>query len=737
MTATCKARIGSYASFLEKKTWNSPKSGLDVVPDLHDKLFPFQRDIVAWALRKGRACVFADCGLGKTFMQLEWARHVPGDVLILSPLAVAQQTKAEGDRFGIESNVSRDGIKQGKITITNYEQLHKFDPREYAGVVLDESSIIKSYSGMLRNQIIESFSNTPFRLACTATPAPNDHMELGNHAEFMGVMRRNEMLAMFFIHDGGNTSQWRLKGHAVDRFWKWVATWAVMLKSPADLGYSGDGFDLPGIEFHKHYIPTGIKTDDELFSMPLLTMQEQRGARRKTLDDRVRAVADIINGSGDPWIVWCELNDEGTMLEKLIEGSVQVAGADTNEVKEDRLMRFVNGDHKILISKPKIAGFGMNWQHCHNMAFVGLSHSYEQFYQAIRRCWRFGQDKKVNVHIITTDIESAILDNIERKKREADTMAQKMIENMQEISIQEMQGAEQEKPAGRRTTMGAGDGWTMHLGDCVDVVGELEKDSIDYTIFSPPFASLYTYSDSTRDMGNCTSRDEFAKHFTFIVSGLLKVTKPGRLLSFHCMQLPLMKERDGFIGLHDFRGELIKIFTDAGWIYHSEVCIWKDPVTQMQRTKALGLLHKQIRKDSTMCRQGLADYLVTMRCPGENPDRVGHTHDDFPVNRWQRWASPIWTDIDPSDTIQYRGARENNDERHIAPLQLGVISRAIRLWTAAGDLVLSPFAGVGSEGYAALREGRMFVGIELKESYWKQACINLKSARSQAELFGE
>lgn len=281
-----------------------------------------------------------------------------------------------------------------------------------------------------------------------------------------------------------------------------------------------------------------------------------------------------------------------------------------------------------------------------------------------------------------------------------------------------------------------GEGWVAVHGDCVETIASLPDESVHYSVFSPPFASLYTYTNSDRDMGNCKTHAEFAEHFAFLVPELFRVTKPGRLLSFHCMLLPTSKARDGFIGLTDFRGDLIRAFVAAGWIHHSEVVIWKDPVTAMQRTKALGLLHKQIKKDSCMSRQGIPDYLITMRKPGENPERVKHTNESFPVTKWQRYASPVWTDIDPSDTLQHRSAREHDDERHICPLQLQVIDRALELWTNPGDTVLSPFMGIGSEGYCALRANRRFVGVELKRSYFDQAVANLAGARKQLDLFG-
>lgn len=273
-----------------------------------------------------------------------------------------------------------------------------------------------------------------------------------------------------------------------------------------------------------------------------------------------------------------------------------------------------------------------------------------------------------------------------------------------------------------------GENFALYHGDCVEVLNGIPDRSIHYSIFSPPFASLYTYSNSPRDMGNCRSNDEFFEHFGFLVDELARVMQPGRNVSFHCMLFPASKERDGFIGLKDFRGDLIRAFQAKGFIFHAETVIWKDPVTQMQRTKALGLLHKTVRENAAMCRQGIPDYLVTMRTPGEMVERVKHTHENYPVSNWQKVASPVWMDIDPSDTLQYASAREHDDERHICPLQLEVIRRGVELWTNPGDVVLSPFAGIGSEGYVSLQMGRKFIGAELKDSYYKQASRNLQRA---------
>lgn len=721
-----------YSEFLKQKEMTAPPSGIEPTKKINPKLFDFQQDIVGWALRRGKAAIFADCGMGKTAMQLEWANQIPGKVLIVAPLAVAQQTVAEGDKFGVKCVYQRMGSASEKITITNYEMLNNFDPSTYAGFVLDESSILKAQDGKTRTSIIRAFSQTPYRLACTATPAPNDYMELGNHAEFLGVMTMPEMLSMFFVHDSAETQKWRLKGHAQTEFWKWLASWSVMIRRPSDLGYQDGKFVLPPLRLYEHMV-RAKECGEFLFPVQASSLQERICARRDSVEDRVAKCAEIVNKTPGPWIIWCNLNSESEMVAKAIRGAVEVRGSDDIETKAERMVDFAKGKIRVLITKPSIAGFGMNWQHCANVAFLGLSDSYEQFYQAIRRCWRFGQEKSVNCHLIIADTEGAVLENIKRKEEDAKMMAENLVEQMGDLTKKELKGTSRDK-ANYKQAKDVGDGWELYLSDCVDVARGIESDSMHYSIFSPPFASLYTYSNSSRDMGNCRTHGEFYEHFQFLVKELYRIMMPGRLLSFHCMNLPTSKVNHGYIGIVDFRGNLIRMFQEAGFIFHSEVCIWKDPVTAMQRTKALGLLHKQLKKDSTMSRQGIPDYLVTMRKPGENPQRVSHTDQSFPVELWQRYASPVWMDINQSDVLTAREAREHNDERHICPLQLDVIERAVRLWTNPNDTIFSPFSGIGSEGYVALREGRCFIGSELKESYWKQACVNLRRARSESPM---
>lgn len=731
-----------YDAFIKAKAATSVAVGFDA-KDTGIDLFDFQRAIVEWACRRGRAAIFADTGLGKTAMQTEWARqvneHTGGDVLIAAPLCVAQQTVEEAAKFGIHVRYCRDqkDAKPG-ITITNYEMLERFNPADFAGVVLDESSILKAHDSKTRAKIVEMFRDTPYRLSCTATPSPNDHMELGNQAEFLGVMTAAEMLAMFFIHDGGDTSQWRLKGHGKTRFWEWMSTWAVCIRNPADLGFDGTRYVLPGLKMHEHIIESPEALPGQLFSGIAQTLTERRDAKRGSLQERVKVAAELVNSHSRPAIVWCHLNDESKALADAIPDAVEVTGSMTIDQKEAAIMAFTHGQKRVIVTKPSIAGFGMNWQHCADVVFAGLDDSYESFYQAVRRCYRFGQLKVVNVHLVSAESEGAVKANLERKQAQADDMADSMVAHMRELTKQAIKGAEVEKSDYRRD-VATGKDWTLHLGDCVEVAREMPDNSIDYSVFSPPFASLYTYSNSDRDMGNCKTTSEFYEHFRFLVRELYRIIKPGRLLSFHAMDLQTSKFRDGVIGLHDFTGELTRMFTEEGWIYHSKVTIWKDPVTAMQRTKALGLLHKTIRKDSSMSRQGIADYLVTMRKPGDNAEPISHTHETFPVQKWQKYASPVWMDINPSRTLQYKTARESDDERHICPLQLDVIERAMELWSNPGDLVFSPFTGIGSEGYVAIEMGRRFVGSELKRSYWELARRNLSEAREHQEsgLFAE
>jgi len=440
-----------YERFLETKKQTAVSSGFGKAKaEMNPHMFEWQKDVVYWALRKGRCALFEDCGLGKCIQSLEWgtsvAKYCNKPVLFICPLSVAEQTKREADKFGFENvRVVRDQnqIIQG-VNVTNYEILDHFDVSVFSGVILDESSILKNFSGKMRNEIIEKFCDTSYKLSCTATPAPNDFMELGNQAEFCGVMSRTEMLATYFIHDGGDTSKWRLKGHAQNRFWEWLATWAVVLTNPADLGYSRDGYVLPELNTEQIIIKSDeniINDNYSFFANVAQTLNERRNARRNSLTDRCKATLEIINKEPDAqWLIWCDLNAEADELKRIISDAVEVRGTDDPDAKADRLNQFTIGNIRRLIVKPSIAAWGLNWQNCHNMIFVGLSDSFEMMYQAVRRCWRFGQKSAVNVYIITSEAEGAVKENIERKEKQAAKMTAEMVAHTKEILEEEIRG---------------------------------------------------------------------------------------------------------------------------------------------------------------------------------------------------------------------------------------------------------------------------------------------------------
>lgn len=743
--------MSEYHEFLRSKQVVDLPTGLDEVPELNPMLFDFQRDIVEWALKRGRAAVFSACGTGKTPMQLEWARHVPGDVLVVAPLAVSQQTIREGQKFGVEAGYSRDGSKAGKITITNYEMLHEFSPSDFGGIVIDESSILKSFSGVYRKELIEFGSSIPFRLACTATPAPNDLVELSNHAAFLGVMSNKEIIALFFIQDGNITHKWKLKGHGETEFWKWLASWAVALRSPSDLGYDDSRFQLPPLRFHEHVVDIEDAPEGMLIPLEAKTMDERRRARSSSIEERVAKTAELVNGSDGPWLIWCNLNKESELATKAIEGAVEITGSDSVEHKTQTMLDFSEGKIHCLVTKPTIAGFGMNWQVCSKVVFLGLSDSYEQFYQAVRRCWRFGQDKPVDAHIVIASTEGAVRRNIERKEKQADEMMENIAKHMQGLQL-----GRQERDTMEYQEMEAkGNGWRLMLGDSCQRIKEIPDDSIGLTVFSPPFPGMYAYTNSPMDVGNVSSINELIEHFRFLLADLYRVTMPGRSCCIHLMQEPIFKKDEGYSGLRDFRGRIISVMEDAGWIYASERTLDKDPQLKAARTNDRGLAMKTAAKDSAWLTGTMPDYLLQFRKHGENPKpiRALIDHPDpkkrnpqgwITKEEWIQWASAVWYGyhrikkggIRETDVLSVRAAKDDKDEKHLCPLQLGVIERCVKLWSAPGDTVFSPFAGIGSEGYVAVKLGRKFLGIELKESYWKVAQENLRSAEVEGlELF--
>lgn len=433
--------MSGYAEFLASKRAIVPAVGPSEVGTVNPILFPFQRDLVTWAVRKGRAALFADTGLGKTFMQLEWARLLGERTLILAPLAVAQQTIREAERLGITVTYARSQAETSDgITITNYERLDRFDPKAFGAVVLDESSILKAFSGVTKRALVATFAETKYRLACTATPAPNDIEELCNHAHFLGVMTPAEMRSTFFIADSrGEFMRYRLKRHAHRAFYRFLASWSMAVKRPSDLGYEDDGFILPPLHIEPVIVDTEWRPEGKLFASGLAGVVERSAVRKATMADRIRATAELIAREPDErWLVWCGLNDEGRALAKLVDGAVVVEGSDPPDVKAGRLLDFAAGRTRVLITKATVAGFGMNFQTCARMAFLGLGDSFEQYYQAIRRCWRFGQTRAVDAYVVVSAPETVIVENVRRKEADAARWSEGLIRDVTEYERAEL-----------------------------------------------------------------------------------------------------------------------------------------------------------------------------------------------------------------------------------------------------------------------------------------------------------
>lgn len=732
--------LKEYMNFLKTKQAAIQESGFEIEEsEINAKLFPFQKYCVARALKAGRFAMFEDCGLGKTLQQLEWAQKVMErigkPVLIIAPLAVIAQTIKEGDKFGykvkeIGLTVFDQDLNPG-IYITNYENMDSVDAYLFGGVVLDESSILKNFAGKTKQALIDAFKNTPYKLCCTATPSPNDTTELCNHAEFLNVMTRAEMLAMYFVHDGGSTSDWRLKGHAKQDFWDFVSTWAVMLSKPSDIGFSDEGYILPALNVTEEFVQTAKRNNGMLFNDIAVSATEYHKELRLTMKERLDRVAEIVNSTDENYIVWIGHDEEGEYLRKLIPDAVEVKGSDNKQAKKDRLLGFGKGEFRVLITKLKIAQFGLNYQNCHNQIFASLDFSFEATYQGIRRSYRFGQQHEVNIRLIATDTMQNVRKSFEDKQHAFIKMQKAMTTAMNrninnQIKLNKMEVDKQYKS----------EFCDIRLGDCVQLIQDVPDESVGFSIFSPPFAELYTYSDKLEDMGNSKDYKEFFTAFKFLVKELYRVLWSGRNVAVHCMDLPIQKGKEGYIGLRDFSGMILEAFQEVGFVYHSRVTIWKNPVTEMQRTKALGLLHKQVKKDAAMSRVGIPDYLMVFRKDGEHKHPV---HCGINVDTWQKYASPVWMDIDYSNTLNGNKARGDNDEKHICPLQLGTIERAVTLWSNEGDTVLTPFLGIGSEVYQSVKMGRKGIGFELKESYFNEAIKNCRKAemdKTQIGLFG-
>jgi DNA modification methylase len=722
---------------------------------VHPKLFDWQQQIVLWALRKGRSAVFLDTGLGKTFIQLEWARLLGFQTLIIAPLSVARQTVREALKIGLDVRYvrSQSEITEGhKLWITNYEIIEDFDLSTFGSVVLDESSILKSIDGKTRKKLTNLCKNTPYKLCCTATPAPNDYTEIGNHAEFLGICTIPEMLATFFINAnkehtielGGATyrkkgsnkggTEWRIKHHAEERFFEWLSSWAITMTKPSDLGYDDDGFILPELRLNPIFVEAEYK-GDQLFFTGLHGIADRANIRQGTLENRIERLKTIINGNSEQWIIWTGLDSESKAAKQSFPHAVEVCGDDSVDYKAKSFEDFQDGQFQILITKPKIGGFGMNFQNAHKMAFLGLNDSWETFYQAVRREWRYGQTSPVDVHIVMSDLESEIYDNVMRKDAMAKRLRTKLIEQINKYERKEL-GMSSDLTTDYKENTKRGDGWIAMLGDSCQRLKEIAKESIDLSVYSPPFADLYTYTSSDRDLGNSRGWNEFFNHYHFVIQEVLRVTKPGRLTCVHTSDIPAIGQKDGYIGVRDFPGAVIRAYEQDGWIFTGRAYVQKNPQAQAIRTKSKALLFVQMRKDSTDSRPALVDQILLFKKPGDNAVPVSPVaNGELDNEKWIEWAHGIWLGIRETETLQFSKARGVDDEKHICPLQLGTIERCIKLYSNPGEMVLTPFGGIGSEAYMALKLGRKATLIELKPEYYKVAVSNLESASPDRNLF--
>lgn len=750
----------NYEEFLETKKTRVIDSGFEInQSELNKNLFDFQKHIVQKALSMGRYAIFADCGLGKTIMQLEFAHQVTikteSPVLILAPLAVINQTINEGVKFGIQCERLKSDVFGSGIYIINYEQLDNINCDQFTGVILDESSILKNFTGKYKKKIIESFKKTQYKLACTATPSPNDINEIGNHSEFLNILDAQDMRSKWFVRDEG-MNNYRLKAHAKESFYGWVSSWATMICTPQDIGFDAKGYNLPDLNYIEKMIETDVKSDYAMFNDTSVDATSFNRELKFTMIKRLDEVAKIVNESTENWIIWINQNEEEKQLKKLIPDAVVVNGSESNEAKSEKLIGFANNEFRVLVTKKKIAQFGLNYQNCHNQVFAALDFSFEGLYQSIRRSYRFGQKETVNIYLITTDTMTNVIKSINKKQKQFTEMQNEMNKfiNAESFGLKNSYEFDEIK---------TDDYWLMK-GDSCQEIKRIPDNSVDLIIFSPPFSSLFTYSNYIHDMGNNENHDEFFKQYQFLLKDLYRILKPGRLMVCHTKDLAVYKNSSGYTGLYNFTKEHDSAVEAIGFKYHSKINIWTDPVLEMQRTKTQRLLYKQLRKDSTYTGVGLPEYCTVYRkWEGNEEDWTpvnNKNTDNFPLDTWQEWASPTWpipksdidhyeevlksfkhktwTDIRRTDVLNNREGTDMGDEKHIAPLQLSVIRRCVQMWSNVGETVFTPFLGIGSEVYEAVKLERKGIGIELKDSYFEVAKKNVQKAlskRDQLTLF--
>lgn len=728
-----------YNDLLEAKKTKKIESGFDVEESgLNPRLFDFQKYCVKRMVKEGRGAVFAGCGNGKTLISLEWAtkvaEHEGKPILILAPLSVSRQTIKEGAKFGYKVDLYRDMDESTTIAITNYEQIENVDISRFVGVVLDESSILKNFTGYYRNLLTEKFNGMPYKLCCTATPSPNDLNEIGNHSEFLEILDSQDMRSKWFVREEG-MNNYRLKGHAKGDFYGWIASWAIMFENPADIGFveTGKLFKLPELRVTDHLIETKPE-DGLLFSTGIVNATNFNMELRKTMNERLELAAKIARESSGQVLIWIKQNQEGDILGKLIPEAVEVRGSDSDADKEQRLLDFAEGKFRILISKAKICGYGMNFQNCGTQIFASPDFSFEDYYQQVRRSYRFGRKGNVNIHLIITDTMTNARAIVEKKQQAFEEMVREMNRNVNENRYGLLDHYEYREYKD--------DDVFLMKGDTTIEIKRIPDNSVDLIIYSPPFSSLFTYSNYINDMGNNESHEEFFKQYAFLLKELYRILKPGRLMCCHTKDLGVYKNSSGYTGMYDFTGEHTRAVLAEGFKLHSKVTIWTDPVLEMQRTKTQRLLYKQVTSDSSKTGIGMAEYItIFKKWEGDEADWepiVNLNRDNFPLETWQKWASPVWMDIRRTDVLTASEGTAMGDEKHICPLQLGVIERLVNLWSNEGETVFTPFLGIGSEVYEAVRNNRKGIGCELKDSYFDTAIKNIKMAemrKSQKTLF--
>jgi DNA modification methylase len=719
-----------YEDFIKNKMPRVNQRGFEPT-FMPDGLFDFQKDIVKKAVNAGQYAIFADCGMGKTRMQIAWAKNVQlktnRPVLILCPLAVAAQTIEEGEQIGVK--ITKLG--SGDIQIINYDQLKNIDVRQFGGVVLDESSILKNFVGKTKRMLIELFMETEFKLCCTATPAPNDLNEIGNHSEFLNVMDSTDMRMRWFVRENG-MSNYRLKGHAENEFYGWVGSWSTVIKKPSDIGHSDAGYDLPPLKMDVIEVETEKRDNGKLYNDDTINATNYHSELRQTQIERIKIAVRLANEHDGQVLIWIKQNEEGNALRKLLPDAVEVRGNDSTDHKESMLLGFAKKEFKILITKTKIAQFGLNFQNCAFQIFTAPDFSFEGVYQAVRRSYRFGQKKPVQIYTILPDTMTNVMGSLQRKHEQFEKLTSEVSGKVNRESFKLKMEYEMKKV---KT-----DQYEIYNADCIDVIRTLDNDSLDLMVFSPPFSNLFTYSDNIRDMGNCADHNEFYEQYKYLISELFRTLRPGRIVAVHTKDLAAYKESSGFSGLYDFTGNNHRLFEEAGFRYHSKVCIWTDPVLERARTNTQRLLYKQVTSDSSYSGVGMPEYVTFFR----KWDGIDEKHipvnflrkDNYPVESWQKWASPVWMDILRTDVLNdYRGAKDHKDEKHIAPLQLSVIERCIALYSNEGEKVFTPFMGVGSEVYQSVLMRRYGIGVELKESYFSQAHRNIENAARSASQY--